>query len=61
MSAYEVFSVLSGVVLLGVACAPRIKASERFWAVVGGVFLIGYAIYVPTRRAGPSTSRRKSS
>jgi uncharacterized membrane protein len=52
MSAYEVFSLLSGVVMVGVAFAPKIKASERFWAVVSGVLLIGYAIYVANQTSG---------
>jgi uncharacterized membrane protein len=52
MSAYEVFSLLSGVTMVGVAFAPKIKASERFWAVVGGVLLIGYAIYVANQTSG---------
>jgi len=52
MSAYEVFSLLSGVVMVGVAFAPEIKASERFWAVVSGVLLIGYAIYVANQTSG---------
>ncbi|MEV6647101.1 hypothetical protein [Amycolatopsis sp. NPDC051371] len=51
-SAYEVFSLLSGIVMAGVAFAPRIKASERFWAVVSGAFLIGYAIYVANQTSG---------
>jgi uncharacterized membrane protein len=52
MSAYEVFSLLSGVAMVGVAFAPKIKASERFWAVVSGVLLIGYAIYVANQTSG---------
>ncbi|WIY06724.1 hypothetical protein QRX60_23795 [Amycolatopsis mongoliensis] len=51
-SAYEVFSLLSGVVMIGVACAPKVKASERFWALVSGAFLIGYAIYVANQTSG---------
>jgi uncharacterized membrane protein len=51
-SAYEVFSLLSGVTMVGVAFAPKIKASERFWAVVSGAFLIIYAIYVANQTSG---------
>jgi hypothetical protein len=51
-SVYEVFSLISGIILVGVACVPKLKASERFWALVGGGGLIGYAFYVANQSYG---------
>ena len=51
-SVYEVFSVISGVIMVGVAGAPKLKASERFWALVGGGGLIGYGFYVANQTSG---------
>jgi uncharacterized membrane protein YgaE (UPF0421/DUF939 family) len=51
-SAYEVFSVISGVILVGAAFVPRLKGSERFWSLVIGAGLIAYAIYVANQSSG---------
>jgi hypothetical protein len=51
-SAYEVFSVISGIVLLAVAFAPRLETGHRFWAVLGGALFIGYGIYVAGQSSG---------
>ncbi|MBK6872953.1 MAG: hypothetical protein IPJ14_14920 [Kineosporiaceae bacterium] len=42
---YTVFSVLSGVCLIGAAFIPDNKATERLGAAVGGLAFIGYAWY----------------
>ncbi|WP_328450372.1 MULTISPECIES: hypothetical protein [unclassified Amycolatopsis] len=52
MGVYEVFSLLSGIILVGAACVPKLKASQRFWAAVGGAGLIVYAIYVANQTRG---------
>jgi hypothetical protein len=44
-TAYEVFSVISGVILIICTFAPRVKTRDRFWAFFGGVAFIVYAIY----------------
>jgi hypothetical protein len=48
---YEIFSVLSGLSLLIVALVPG-KASSRLWAVLGGLFFVGYGVYVANQTTG---------
>jgi hypothetical protein len=49
---YEVFSVISGVILAIVAFAPGIKARERAGALAGGVAFIAYGAYVAHQTSG---------
>jgi hypothetical protein len=51
-SAYEVFSILSGIVLIGLAFTPDEKASNRFWCGIGGIGFIAYAFYVAAQTSG---------
>lgn len=51
-SGYEVFSVLSGLVLLAAAFAPRLAPKDRGWAVFGGLFFVGYGVYVANQTSG---------
>jgi hypothetical protein len=51
--AYEVFSVLSGVVLL--VCGlmlPNVTVKDRAWSVIGGAFLLVYGVYVAKQTSG---------
>jgi hypothetical protein len=50
--AYEVFSVISGVVLIIVALIPGAAGKERLWAFLGGAFFIAYGIFVASRTSG---------
>lgn len=50
---YEVFSVLSGVVLL--VCGlmlPNVTVKDRAWSVIGGAFLLVYGVYVAKQTSG---------
>lgn len=49
---YEVFSVISGIALIGMAFAPRLETSNRFFAVLGGAFFVGYGFYVAGQTSG---------
>jgi hypothetical protein len=49
-SAYEVFSVLSGLALL--ACALLPSDFSRPWSVVGGIGFIGYGFFVAGQETG---------
>lgn len=49
---YEVFSVISGIVLVALAFAPRLDGSSRFFAVLGGILFVGYGIYVAGQTSG---------
>lgn len=51
-SAYEVFSVISGVVLIIMAMVPGLAARDRLWAVVIGAASIAYGIYVANQTSG---------
>jgi hypothetical protein len=51
-SAYEIFSILSGIVLIGLAFTPDEKVSNRFWLGIGGVGFIAYAFYVAAQTSG---------
>jgi peptidoglycan/LPS O-acetylase OafA/YrhL len=51
-SAYEIFSVLSGLVLLIFAFVPGEKPSHRVWSAIGGLGFIGYGIFVATQNSG---------
>jgi uncharacterized membrane protein (DUF2068 family) len=54
-SAYEVFSVISGVILIAGSLLPRIRVRDRFWAVACGAGLIAYAIYTGHQISGTYT------
>ncbi|HEU5354988.1 MAG TPA: hypothetical protein VFU65_11025 [Actinocrinis sp.] len=54
-SAYEVFSVISGVILIIAAFLPHLGFRDRFWAAVGGAGLIAYAIYTGHQIEGTYT------
>ncbi|MGI5457148.1 hypothetical protein ACQEWB_29090 [Streptomyces sp. CA-249302] len=50
---YEVFSVISGIVLL--VCGlmlPNVKVKDRAGAVIGGAFLLVYGVYVAKQTTG---------
>jgi len=51
-SSYEIFSVLSGIALVGLALVPGVKAKDRVFAVLGGLFLLGYGFYVAAQTEG---------
>lgn len=50
---YEVFSVISGIVLL--VCGlmlPDLTVKDRSWSVLGGAFLLVYGVYVAKQTSG---------
>jgi hypothetical protein len=51
-SAYEIFTVLSGVALAIGGLMPGGGMKDRLWMVAGGVLLIGYGIYVANQTGG---------
>jgi uncharacterized membrane protein len=51
-SAYETFSVISGLVLAGMGLVPETSAKDRFWTLVGGAGLVAYALYVANQDSG---------
>lgn len=51
-TAYEIFSVISGFLLLILAFIPQDKASNRLWCGVGGLAFIVYGIYVANQTSG---------
>ncbi|MGC4981791.1 MULTISPECIES: hypothetical protein [unclassified Streptomyces] len=51
-SAYEIFAVLSGIILIGAAFVPGISFKNRVRAALGGVFLACYGWYVAHRTTG---------
>ncbi|MET7731075.1 hypothetical protein ABZT02_06865 [Streptomyces sp. NPDC005402] len=51
--AHEVFSVISGIILL--VCGlllPNVTVKDRAWSVIGGAFLLVYGIYVAKQTTG---------
>ena len=52
MDAYEIFSILSGIVLLVGAVLPGLRPRERATTALGGILFIGYAIYVFNQTSG---------
>jgi hypothetical protein len=54
-SSYEIFSVLSGLSLLGVALVPDLKPKDRAYAVGGGLFFLFYGFYVASQTTGTWT------
>jgi zinc-ribbon domain len=51
-NAYTVFSVVSGAVLLAAVFMPGLSPRDRLWGVLGGVFFVGYGIYVAGQSSG---------
>ena len=51
-SAYEVFSVISGVTLLIMVLLPGVSAKNRLTGLASGIFFIGYGIYVANQTSG---------
>lgn len=51
-SAYEVFSIISGICLIVVALLPGLDGSERFWSFVGGMIFVAYGIFVAQQSTG---------
>ncbi|MEV6194485.1 hypothetical protein AB0M19_19090 [Streptomyces sp. NPDC051920] len=51
-SAYEIFAVLSGIILIGAAFVPGNSVKNRAWAVLGGIFLTCYGWYVAHQTTG---------
>ncbi|MGW2717988.1 hypothetical protein [Streptomyces sp. NPDC001492] len=50
---YEVFSVISGAVLLMCGLMlPRVTVKDRAWSVIGGAFLLVYGVYVAKQTSG---------
>lgn len=50
-SAYEVFSVISGVLLLGATTMIE-PGRDRMWLFLSGVVFVGYGIYVASQDSG---------
>ncbi|WRZ93978.1 hypothetical protein OHB54_36010 [Streptomyces sp. NBC_01007] len=51
-SAYEIFAVLSGIILAGAAFVPGAGVKDRAWSVLGGIFLVWYGWYVAHQTTG---------
>jgi hypothetical protein len=51
-SAYEVFSVLSGVAMVLLAVVPNKSGVGRGWAFAGGALFIGYGVYAANQTSG---------
>ncbi|MEU6080443.1 hypothetical protein [Streptomyces sp. NPDC047108] len=52
-SVYEVFSVISGIVLIVCGIAfPELSFKDRTWSVLGGIFFVGYGFYVANQSSG---------
>ncbi|MFG2195736.1 hypothetical protein [Streptomyces sp. NPDC048639] len=52
-SVYEVFSVISGIVLILCGTAfPDLSLKDRAWSVLGGILFVGYGIYVANQTSG---------
>ena len=51
-SAYEIFAVLSGIILIGAAFVPGMSVKDRAWAVLGGIFFVCYGWYVAHQTTG---------
>lgn len=51
-SAYEIFSVISGLILLGAAFAPGLSFKDRLYALFGGAIFTGYGFYVANQTTG---------
>ncbi|MET8860262.1 hypothetical protein [Streptomyces sp. NPDC004579] len=51
-SAYEIFAVLSGIILIGAAFVPGNSVKNRAWAALGGIFLTCYGWYVAHQTTG---------
>jgi hypothetical protein len=49
---YTVFSVLSGVTLIGVALKSNVAAKQRFWAFATGIVFAGYGFFVASQTSG---------
>jgi len=50
---HEVFSVISGIILL--VCGlmlPNVTVKDRAWSVIGGAFLLVYGVYVAKQTTG---------
>jgi hypothetical protein len=51
--AYEIFSVLSGVSILGLATFNgKEKPMQRVWIACAGIFFVAYGIFVANQAAG---------
>jgi hypothetical protein len=54
--AYEIFSVISGLVLVVSAfVAPDTKVKERMWLFIGGAGFVAYGIFVAKQSEGTFT------
>ncbi|MFI9495726.1 MULTISPECIES: hypothetical protein [Streptomyces] len=51
-TAYEIFSVISGLILIGVTFAPGLSLKDRAYALLGGAFFTGYGFYVANQTSG---------
>lgn len=51
-SKYEIFSVLSGFVLLGAAFLPGVSAKERMQIGAGGGLFVAYGFFVAAQTSG---------
>lgn len=51
-STYEIFTVLSGLVLLGAALLPGLSAKDRLRFGAGGVLFVGYGCFVASQETG---------
>jgi peptidoglycan/LPS O-acetylase OafA/YrhL len=51
-SAYETFSVISGIALLGVGLLAETSTKDRLWALLGGAAFVAYGFYVAAQDSG---------
>ncbi|AWL39621.1 MULTISPECIES: hypothetical protein [unclassified Streptomyces] len=51
-TAYEIFSVISGLILIGAAFAPVLSLKDRVYALLGGALFTGYGFYVANQTSG---------
>ena len=51
-SAYETFSVISGLTFVAIALIPDTPMKDRAWSVLAGLGLIAYAMYVAEQDSG---------
>lgn len=49
---YTVFSVITGLICIGAAFMPEMKAGSRAWIALAGVLSVGYGLYVAAQTRG---------
>lgn len=51
-TSYEIFSVISGLILIAATFMSGLSVKYRFYSFVGGAFFVGYGFYVANEVAG---------